>query len=59
MFMSSSEQWVYIYRFTHKSNTYEMKFLNPCSEEGIHIATEVLHIYKYFPILWGPVYDSL
>jgi hypothetical protein len=36
-----------------------MKFLNPCSEEGIHIATEDLHIYKYFPILWCPVYDSL
>ena len=33
------------------SNTYEMKFLNPCSEEGIHSATADLHIYKYFPIL--------
>ena len=51
MFKSSSEQRVYIYKFTHMSNTYEMKFLNPCSEEGIHIATEDLHIYKYFPIL--------
>ena len=46
-----SGQYIYIYRFTHMSNTYEMKFLNPCSEEGIHIATEDLHIYKYFPIL--------
>ena len=31
-----SGQYIYIYRFTHMSNTYEIKFLNPCSEEGIH-----------------------
>ena len=54
-FMSSSEQRVYIYKFTHMSSTYEMKFFNPCREEAFTMQQKIYtftNISLFFEVLF-------
>ena len=50
-----SGQYIYIYRFTHMSNTYEMKFLNPCSEEAFTMQQKIYtftNISLFFEVMF-------